>query len=77
MQQIDATQDPKGIAELQARIQSESTLVSNEMTRLQLFRMLADAEDRLIAEQQSERVLSRAGKTARVQDQMVPATFGN
>ena len=77
MQQIDVTQDPKGVAELQARIQSESTAVGNEMTKLQLFRMLSDTEDRLIAEQQGELVMSRAGNTARLQDQMVPATFGN
>jgi type IV secretion system protein VirB5 len=76
-QQIDMTQDPKGVAELQARIQAESTTVGNEMTKLQLFRMLADAEDKLVAEQQSELVLSRAGKTNRLQDQMVPASFGN
>ncbi len=77
MQQIDVTQDPKGVAELQARIQTESTTVGNEMTKLQLFRMLADAEDRLIAEQNEELVMSRAGNTARPQDQMVPVTFGN
>ncbi|MFX1716180.1 P-type DNA transfer protein VirB5 [Paraburkholderia sp. A1RO-5L] len=77
MQQIDATQDAKGIAELQARIQTESTAVANEMTKLQLFRMLADTEDRLIAEQQQELVLKRAGNTQRLQDQMVPASFGH
>ena len=76
-QQIDVTQDPKGVAELQARIQSETTAVGNEMTKLQLFRMLAETEDRLVAEQQSELVLSRAGSTTRLQDQMVPASFGN
>ncbi|WP_205191243.1 P-type DNA transfer protein VirB5 [Burkholderia sp. LMG 13014] len=76
-QQINATQDPKGVAELQARIQTESTAVGNEMTKLQLFRMLAETEDKLVAEQQSELVLSRAGKTNRLQDQMVPASFGN
>lgn len=75
--QIDATQDPKGIAELQARIQTESTSVGNEMTKLQLFRMLAWTEDKLMAEQQTELVLSRAGKTNRLQDQMVPISFGN
>ena len=42
-----------------------------------LFRMLADTEDRLVAEQQSELVLSRAGNTVRLQDQMAPASFGN
>jgi type IV secretion system protein VirB5 len=77
MQQIDVTQDPKGVAELQARIQSETTAVGNEMTKLQLFRMLAETEDKLVAEQQSELVLSRAGNTTRLQDQMVPASFGN
>jgi type IV secretion system protein VirB5 len=77
MQQIDVTQDPKGVAELQARIQSESTAVGNEMTKLQLFRMLSDTEDKLIAEQRSELVLSRAANTARLQDRMTPVTFGN
>ena len=47
------------------------------MTKLQLFRMLSDTEDRLIAGQQTERMMSRAGNTERLQDQMVPATFGN
>jgi type IV secretion system protein VirB5 len=77
MQQIDVTQDPKGVAELQARIQSETTAVGNEMTKLQLFRMLAETEDKLVAEQQTELVLSRAGNTTRLQDQMLPASFGN
>ncbi|MEM5295626.1 P-type DNA transfer protein VirB5 [Burkholderia sp. JPY481] len=76
-QRIDLTQDPKGIAELQARIQIESTAVGNEMTKLQLFRMLAETEDKLTTEQQSELVLSRAAKTNRLQDHMVPASFGN
>jgi type IV secretion system protein VirB5 len=39
--------------------------------------MLAETEDKLVAEQQSELVLSRAGNTTRLQDQMVPASFGN
>jgi type IV secretion system protein VirB5 len=77
MQQIDVTQDPKGVAELQARIQTESTAIGNEMTKLQLFHMLAETEDKLIAEQQSELVLSRAGNTVRLQDQMTSAAFGN
>jgi type IV secretion system protein VirB5 len=77
VQQIDVTQDPKGVAELQARIEAETTAVGNEMTKLQLFRMLADSEDKLVAEQQGELVLGRAGNTARLQDQMVPASFGN
>jgi type IV secretion system protein VirB5 len=77
MRQINVTQDQKGIGELQARIQIENAAVANEMTKLQLFRMLAEAEDRLITGQQQELVLKRAGNTARLQDQMVPASFGN
>ncbi|MBR8285437.1 P-type DNA transfer protein VirB5 [Burkholderia cenocepacia] len=76
MRHIDTTRDPKGIAELQARIQSESVAVGNEMTKLQMFKMLADTEDRLIAEQQTELLLKRAGNTRRLQDQMAPVTFG-
>ena len=76
MQQIDATQDPKGVAELQARIQAESTTVGNEMTKLQLFKMLSEAEDKLVEEQKNELVMSRAANTTRAQDQMVPASFG-
>ncbi|TAM03425.1 MAG: P-type DNA transfer protein VirB5, partial [Paraburkholderia sp.] len=59
------------------RIQTETTAVGDEMTKLQLFRMLADTEDKLVAEQQSELILSRASNTVRLQDQMVPASFGN
>jgi type IV secretion system protein VirB5 len=77
LQQIDVTRDPKGVAELQARIQIETAAVGHEMTKLQLFRMLAETEDKLIAAQHSERILRQAAHTARLQDQMVPVTFGN
>ncbi|MGX7006065.1 P-type DNA transfer protein VirB5 [Caballeronia sp. KNU42] len=76
LQEIDATQDPKGIAELQARIQTETTTVNSEMTKLQLFRMLVDDEDHLVQEQGKESAMSRAAATGRLQDTVGPVSFG-
>nr|WP_249744617.1 P-type DNA transfer protein VirB5 [Burkholderia pyrrocinia] len=75
VQQIQQTQDPKGIAELQARIQGEQAAVQQETTKLQLFRMMADTEDKLIAEQQHELDLKRASSTQRAQDRLQSVTF--
>lgn len=55
MQEIDSTSDPKAIAELQARINSEQAAIQNEQTKLQMFAMIAQAEDRLIEQSQRER----------------------
>lgn len=46
--EINNTQDPKAIAELQARIAGEQAAVSNEMAKLQLVAMLQQAEERMI-----------------------------
>jgi len=48
IEEISNTQDPKGIAELQARIAGEQAAVSNEMAKLQLVAMLQQAEERMI-----------------------------
>lgn len=45
--QINTTQDPKAIAELQARIAAEQATINNMDTQIKLFGMLAQAEDRL------------------------------
>lgn len=65
MGQIDNTPDPKAIADLQARIQTEQATIQNEQTKLQLFKMLADAEDKLIAQQQQELAAQRLARTGR------------
>jgi len=54
MRQINATTDPKAIAELQARIGAEQAAIQNEQTKLQMYQMIAQAEDRLIEQQQRE-----------------------
>jgi len=54
MGQIDQTNDPKGIEELQARIAIEQAAVQNEATKLELIALLQRAEDRLVEEQKSD-----------------------
>ena len=64
MGQINATTDPKAIAELQARINAEQAAIQNEQTKLQMFQMLAHVEERLIEQRQREvnaRDLARRG----------------
>lgn len=75
VQQIDQTQDPKGIAELQGRIAGEQAAIQQETTKLQLFRMMAETEDHLVAEQQHELDLKRSSSDQRAQDRLTPVTF--
>jgi type IV secretion system protein VirB5 len=60
MAEIKNTSDPKGIAELQARISIEQAYIQNEMTKLQLVGQLQRAEQQLIEHQKykmSRRIL--------------------
>ena len=64
MRQINSTTDAKSIAELQARINAEQAAIQNEQTKLQMFAMMAAAEEKLIEQQQREQTrqeLSRRG----------------
>lgn len=54
MRQINSTTDPKSIAELQARITAETAAVQNEQTKMQLYALATQAEDRLIQQQRRE-----------------------
>lgn len=54
MNNINRTQDAKGIAELQARISSEQTAVQNEITKLQMVSQLEKAEQGIIDEHKRE-----------------------
>jgi len=54
MGQINQTQDPKAIAELQGRIGAEQAMIQNEGTRLQLYAMMAQAQDKIEAQRQHE-----------------------
>lgn len=67
MAQIDNTTDAKAIGELQTRMQAEQAMIQNEQTKLIMFKMMADSEDKLIAQQKREQDLqdvTRRGRTA-------------
>lgn len=54
MSAINATTDPKSIAELQARIAAENAMIQAEITKLQLIAMIADAQEKLSKQQAAE-----------------------
>lgn len=51
---INNTDDPKSIAELQGRIAAEQAMIQNEQIKLQMYAMVAAAEDRLHEQRQRE-----------------------
>lgn len=54
MGRINSTQDPKDIAELQGRMAAEQAMIANEQTKLQMYAMVSEAEDRIQAQRQME-----------------------
>ena len=64
IQQISTTQDPKAIAELQARINVEQGLIQNEQAKINAMAMLVNAE-RQISEMQARDVSVRMAGTNR------------
>lgn len=73
MSKINETSDPKSIAELQARIQSEQALISNEQTKLQLYQMVAQAEEKV--QQQQQREVQARTWSSRKALEVQPLTF--
>lgn len=73
MRQINSTTDPKSIAELQARINAEGAAIQNEQTKMQLFALASQAEDRLIQQQRREANARTWGATGVVR--VEPLTF--
>ena len=74
MTQIDATTDPKEIAELQARISAEQNMIANEQTKLQLYAMVSEAEERV--QQQRKRELNAKANARRGWITPDPIEFG-
>jgi len=63
--EISQTQDPKAIAELQARIATEQGMIQNEQSKLQALSMLAAAEKQL-ADQQANEISIKSGSVANI-----------
>ena len=62
MGRITTTQDPKDIAELQGRIAAEQAMIANEQTKLQMYAMVAEAENRLQEQREQETIMEEAAK---------------
>ena len=73
MQKINQTQDPKAIAELQARIGAEQANIQNEQTKLQLYSMVAAAEEKVQVQRAREMSMQDAAKREGLKIQ--PMTF--
>lgn len=72
--QINTTQDPKAIAELQGRIATEQAAIQNEQTKLELYKMVAEAQDRV--QEQRENEMNAQIWAGRNSPQVKPLTFG-
>lgn len=73
MQSINTTQDPKAIAELQGRIAAEQAMIANEQTKLQLYQMIAQAEDKV--QEQREREIAAKELARRGHLELQPLNF--
>lgn len=61
---ISAADDAKAVMDLQARIQSEQTMLTNDMIKLQALSQLQQTEDRAREQQDRERAIKRSGSSA-------------
>jgi type IV secretion system protein VirB5 len=75
MQQINQTQDPKAIAELQARMGAEQAMIQNEQIKMQLYAMAAQAEEKMQDEQQNQ-INARTWASRTGGKPVQPLTFG-
>jgi type IV secretion system protein VirB5 len=75
MARINSTQDPKDIAELQGRIAAEQAMIANEQTKLQMYAMVAEAEDRLQEQREHEIAMKDAAKRGGLFETVEPMNF--
>ena len=75
MAKINDTSDPKAIAELQGRIAAEQANIQNEQTKLQLYAMVAQAEEKVQAQRQRE--IQAKTWAAKKPIQVQPLSFSN
>jgi len=73
--QVGQTQDPKGVAEIQARIAGEQAALNDEQTKLNLYKQSEEIEDKLIQQQMHETDMQRTSLTTRGSDSLTPVTY--
>lgn len=62
MQRVGQTTDLKELGEIQGRIAVEQAMIQNEQTKMQLYGMIAQAEEQLQRQQAHERSMADAAK---------------
>jgi type IV secretion system protein VirB5 len=67
MSQINATTDPKAIAELNARIEAEQTMMTNEQTKLQQTLSLMQSRGAVTEQQKNEMAIQQTGSISTLQ----------
>lgn len=75
MGQIDNATDSKQIQDLQVRMQAENAMIQNEQTKLMMFKMMADSEEKLINQQKHETDMKNVGRKTRVANTLVPLQY--
>lgn len=60
--QINNTQDPKAIAELQARLQAETAQVANDANRLEVMKAMAETQQQAAQQAAKERTMKMLAK---------------
>ncbi len=68
MQQINATQDSKAVAEIQARLDAENAMLQHQQTQISLARGIADAEAQIAESRAKEAQLQQASRTGRLEN---------
>lgn len=64
MNQVNATNDPKGIAELQARIAGEQVMLQNDQTKMQQMYAYLQNQERVNQQQLRELSVQQVGRTS-------------
>lgn len=75
MGQIDNATDAKTIADLQTRMQAEQAMIQNEQTKLMMFKMMAEADDKLLNQQKREYDLKNQTRQGNAAKNLAPRQF--
>jgi len=67
MNQVNTTNDPKGIAELQARIAGEQVMLQNDQTKMQQMYAFLQNQDRVTQQQMQEVAIQQIGSVGTLQ----------
>ena len=73
--EISQTNDPKSIAELQARLQGEQAQLQNTSNQIRLMTLLAQQQDKITSQQQREAFLKNLDTPNKGLSQMKPVTY--